>query len=111
MLPELNVTKAEDVPLDYLAQHKWLVGSPDTVAKKLEVDLEVSGGFGTIIGFTFDYLDQAEQYRHNLELIGTEVLPRIKGIVHETEPLSALTPPEGVEPAVREHLTVTATRG
>jgi len=94
MLPELNVTKAKDVPLEYMAEHKWLVGSPDTVVKKLELDLEVSGGFGSIIGFTFDYLDQPERFRRHLELIGTEVLPRIKGIVHETEPLSALTPPE-----------------
>ena len=101
MLPELGVTKAADVPLEYLAEHKWLVGSPDTVVKKLQTDLEVSGGFGSIIGFTFDYLDQPEAYRRNLELIGTEVLPQIKGIVHDTEPFSDLAVPQGVPAPVR----------
>lgn len=94
MAPELDIRSPEDVSVEYLAEHKWLVGSPDTVVKKLERDLEASGGFGTIIAFTYDYLDQPERYRRNLELIGTEVLPRIKGLVHETEPLSQLTPPE-----------------
>jgi alkanesulfonate monooxygenase SsuD/methylene tetrahydromethanopterin reductase-like flavin-dependent oxidoreductase (luciferase family) len=95
MVPELDdIGGPEDISLEYLAEHKWLIGSPDTVVEKLQRDLEVSGGFGTIIAFTFDYLDQPERYRRNLELLGTEVLPRIKGIVHETEPLSALIPPE-----------------
>ena len=54
-----------------------------------------SGGFGTIITFTFDYLDQPERYRRHFELLGTEVIPRIRDIVHKTEPLSSLAVPEG----------------
>lgn len=96
MVPELGVTSAKDVPIEYLAREKWLVGSPDTVVKKLQRDLEVSGGFGTIIAFTFDYLDQPERYRRHFELLGTEVIPRIKEIRHVTEPLAALTRPADV---------------
>lgn len=96
MAPELDIKDASDLSVEYMAENRWLIGSPDTVVKKLERDIEVSGGFGTLIAFTFDYLDQPEAYRRNLELLGTEVLPRIKDIRHDTEPLSALTPPEPV---------------
>src|SRR5262245_44685551 len=95
MVPELDdINGPEDISLEYLAENRWLVGSLDTVVEKLHRDLEVSCGFGNLIAFTFDYLDQPEAYRRNLELLGTEVLPRVKGIVHENEPLYELTPPE-----------------
>ena len=97
MVPELGVSKASDVPIEHLAHEKWLVGSSDTVIKKIQRDLDVSGGFGKIIAFTYDYLGQPERYRRSFELLGTEVIPRIKGIVHRTEPLSELTRPAGVE--------------
>jgi alkanesulfonate monooxygenase SsuD/methylene tetrahydromethanopterin reductase-like flavin-dependent oxidoreductase (luciferase family) len=94
MVPELdNITKPEDVSIEYLAREKWLVGSPDTIVEKLQRDIEISGGFGHIIAFTFDYLEKPEAYRRNLELLGTEVLPRIKDIVHPNQALSELTPP------------------
>jgi alkanesulfonate monooxygenase SsuD/methylene tetrahydromethanopterin reductase-like flavin-dependent oxidoreductase (luciferase family) len=82
MAPELGVSTAAEVSVEYLAEHKWLVGSPDTVVHKLTRDLDVSGGFGNLIAFTFDYLDQPDRYRRHLELLGTEVLPRVRDIVH-----------------------------
>lgn len=95
MVPELGVEKAEDVPIEHLAREKWLVGSPDTIVEKLQKDIDASGGFGTIISFTFDYLDQPERYKRHFELLGTEVIPRIKDIVHKTQSLSELEVPEG----------------
>jgi len=98
MAPEIpNLTDPDDISVEYLAEKKWLVGTPETVVKKLQADLEASGGFGNIIGFTYDYLDQPEAYRRNLELIGTEVIPRIKNLTHKTEALSALTRPAGLK--------------
>ncbi|MFB9126323.1 LLM class flavin-dependent oxidoreductase [Paraburkholderia dipogonis] len=97
MVPELDVQTAKDVPIEYLAREKWLVGSPDTVVKKLQRDLEASGGFGTVITFTFDYLDQAARYRRHFELLGTEVLPRIKDLKFRTETLAELKRPVDVK--------------
>jgi alkanesulfonate monooxygenase SsuD/methylene tetrahydromethanopterin reductase-like flavin-dependent oxidoreductase (luciferase family) len=91
MAPE--VENQEDVTPEWLAENKWLVGSPDTVVEKLQRDLEVSGGFGTLIAFTFDYLDNPAAYRRHLELLGTEVLPRIQNLTHASQPLSELPPP------------------
>src|SRR5262249_37175648 len=94
MVPELdNINGPEDISIEYLAREKWLVGSPDTIVEKLQRDIEVSGGFGNIIAFTFDYLNKPEAYKRNLELLGTEVLPRIKDIELKNQPLSELTPP------------------
>jgi alkanesulfonate monooxygenase SsuD/methylene tetrahydromethanopterin reductase-like flavin-dependent oxidoreductase (luciferase family) len=93
MAPE--VENQDDVTPEWLAENRWLVGSPDTVVEKLQRDLEVSGGFGTLIAFTFDYLDNPAAYRRNLELLGTEVLPRIKDLKHASQTLDELSaPPE-----------------
>lgn len=90
MAPELDNHDPATLSLEYFAENHWLIGSPDTVIKKLERDLEVSGGFGTVISFTFDYLDKPEAFRRHLELLGTEVLPRIKDVKHKTETLAEL---------------------
>jgi alkanesulfonate monooxygenase SsuD/methylene tetrahydromethanopterin reductase-like flavin-dependent oxidoreductase (luciferase family) len=97
MVPELGKVTAADIDIEYLAREKWLVGSPDTIIKKLQRDLDASGGFGTLIHFSFDYLDQAEKYRRHFELLGTEVLPRIKNLKHKTETLAQLKRPDGIK--------------
>ncbi len=38
-----------DVTLDYLLEHIWIVGSPDTVATKLAALRDEVGGFGTLL--------------------------------------------------------------
>ena len=67
-----------DVDVDYLADHVWLVGSPDTVAERLGETAEVLGGFGTVIANCYDFADQADQWMHSLELLATEVMPRFE---------------------------------
>ena len=44
-----------DVTADYCAKHNWLVGSPATVAEKIEKIYHEVGGFGTLLVFGFDY--------------------------------------------------------
>lgn len=97
MAPELGTNDPTKVPIEFLAEEKWLVGSPDTIIKKLERDLEASGGFGKIISFTFDYLDNPDVYRRHFELLGTEVIPRLKEMTFKTESLAELTRPAGIE--------------
>lgn len=85
MAPELDEHDPATMSLEYFAENHWLIGSPDTVVEKLQRDIDVSGGFGTLIAFTFDYLDQPEAYRRNLELLGTEVLPRIRRLKNDSD--------------------------
>ena len=55
-----------------------LVGSPDTVAEKLEAMYEQVGGFGTLLVFGFDYKHKPEAWHNSLRLLKHEVMPRLK---------------------------------
>jgi alkanesulfonate monooxygenase SsuD/methylene tetrahydromethanopterin reductase-like flavin-dependent oxidoreductase (luciferase family) len=73
-----------DVTVDYCARHNWLIGSPATVAEKLERVYHDVGGFGVLLVFGFDYLGNPDAWRNSLRLLAQEVLPRIS---HLTPPL------------------------
>ena len=66
-----------DIDLEYLAEHVWLVGSPETVTAKLQEFNDGVGGFGTLMPYSYDYIDAPEAWNHSLHLLGTEVAPRI----------------------------------
>lgn len=66
-----------DVTPEYCAKHNWLIGSPATVAEKLERVYDEVGGFGTLLVFGFDYAENPEAWRTSLGLIAEEVLPKV----------------------------------
>jgi alkanesulfonate monooxygenase SsuD/methylene tetrahydromethanopterin reductase-like flavin-dependent oxidoreductase (luciferase family) len=66
-----------DVTVEYCARHNWLIGSPKTVAEKIEQIYEDVGGFGQLLVFGFDYLDNPEAWHNSLRLIADEVKPRL----------------------------------
>lgn len=72
------------ITTEYCAEHNWLIGSPQTVVKKIEQMYADVGGFGTLLLHTFDYADAPEQWRRSLELLGTEVLPKIAHLTGDT---------------------------
>lgn len=49
-----------DVTVEYCAKRNWIVGSPATVAEKIEKIYEEVGGFGVLLVFGFDYKHKAE---------------------------------------------------
>jgi alkanesulfonate monooxygenase SsuD/methylene tetrahydromethanopterin reductase-like flavin-dependent oxidoreductase (luciferase family) len=57
------------------------VGSPATVSQKLNDIYEEVGGFGTLLLFCFDYSENPNAWRHSMELLAKEVMPRFKGMV------------------------------
>jgi alkanesulfonate monooxygenase SsuD/methylene tetrahydromethanopterin reductase-like flavin-dependent oxidoreductase (luciferase family) len=71
-------TPTEAVTVEYCAEHNWLIGSPDTVAKRLEKVYAEVGGFGFLLLFGFDYADNAEPWRRSMELLANEVMPRLE---------------------------------
>ena len=66
-----------DVTVEYCAKHNWLIGSPSTVAEKIEKVYEEVGGFGQLLVFGFDYAEKPEVWRNSLEMIKKEVAPKI----------------------------------
>lgn len=67
-----------DVTPEYCARHNWLIGSPATVAEKIERIQQEVGGFGVLLVFGFDYSHNPEAYRNSLRLLAEEVLPRVR---------------------------------
>jgi alkanesulfonate monooxygenase SsuD/methylene tetrahydromethanopterin reductase-like flavin-dependent oxidoreductase (luciferase family) len=66
-----------DVTPEYCARHNWLIGSPATVAEKLERIYHEAGGFGGLLVFGFDYADNPEAWHNSLRLLAEEVGPRV----------------------------------
>ena len=66
-----------DVTVDYCAHHNWLVGSPATVAEKLEKVYNDVGGFGSLLVFGFDYTENPGAWKNSLRLLSEEVLPKV----------------------------------
>lgn len=67
-----------DVTVEYIAKHNWLIGTPDTVADKLERMYDDLGGFGTMVMLGTDYVDQPEAWRESMRLIAHEVMPKVR---------------------------------
>ena len=64
------------VTVEYLAEHLWLIGSPDTVERKLRDLYEISGGFGTLLVLIYDYMDNQAEWEKSMRLLAKEVMPR-----------------------------------
>jgi alkanesulfonate monooxygenase SsuD/methylene tetrahydromethanopterin reductase-like flavin-dependent oxidoreductase (luciferase family) len=67
-----------DITAEYCARHNWIVGSPSTVAEKIEKIYHEVGGFGTLLVFGFDYKHKPEAWQNSLRLLSQEVMPRLK---------------------------------
>jgi alkanesulfonate monooxygenase SsuD/methylene tetrahydromethanopterin reductase-like flavin-dependent oxidoreductase (luciferase family) len=70
-VPDSDVTPA------YLMEHLWLVGSPETVAKKLTHLYDASGGFGTLLMLVYDHWQHQGGWERSTRLLATEVLPKV----------------------------------
>ena len=66
-----------DVTPEYCATHNWLIGSPATVVEKIERMYDEVGGFGHLLLFCFDYSDNPQAWRHSMELLAKEVMPKV----------------------------------
>ena len=68
----------EAVTPEYLAQTGWLIGSPETVARKLQNLYDMVGGFGTFLIQVYDYSAGSRKSGGIRCLMVEEVLPRLK---------------------------------
>jgi alkanesulfonate monooxygenase SsuD/methylene tetrahydromethanopterin reductase-like flavin-dependent oxidoreductase (luciferase family) len=65
-----------EVTLEYLYDHVWLVGSPETVARKVRALYESVGGFGGLLIGAIDWPDP-RIWDRSLTLFATQVMPRL----------------------------------
>jgi alkanesulfonate monooxygenase SsuD/methylene tetrahydromethanopterin reductase-like flavin-dependent oxidoreductase (luciferase family) len=66
-----------EVTLDYLCDHLWIVGSPDTVARKLTALGEAVGGFGVLLVIAHEWEPRAA-WERSMTLLSEAVLPRLE---------------------------------
>tara|TARA_Y100000588_G_scaffold164322_1_gene178430 strand:- start:403 stop:1440 length:1038 start_codon:yes stop_codon:yes gene_type:complete len=65
---------------EYMAEHVWLVGSPDTVEKKIFSLYEMCGGFGTLLSLVYDNMENQKGWEKSMKLLAQEVMPRFAGM-------------------------------
>ena len=73
----------EDIDVEYMLEHLWLVGSPDTVARKIRHLYEVSGGFGVLLAMVMDNSDDKDGWTKSMRLLTEEVLPQVSDLIGE----------------------------
>ncbi len=66
----------DDIDVDYLMEHLWIVGDPQQCADKIRALYETVGGFGTLLSVTADSDDPAWDHE-SLRLLAEDVAPRI----------------------------------
>lgn len=67
----------EQVTLEYLLDHNWIVGSPQTVAEKLAALYRNVGGFGCLLMVGADCVDNPQPWFKSMRLLAEEVMPRV----------------------------------
>ncbi|NIH78465.1 LLM class flavin-dependent oxidoreductase [Amycolatopsis viridis] len=75
MVPPDADVEGDAITPEYLARTIWLVGSPRTVADRLVEQYEQAGGWGTLLGLTFDFADDPEPWFHSMDLMINKVMP------------------------------------
>jgi len=66
----------EAIDAEYIIDHIAVVGSVDTVTRKLQDLYDATGGFGTLLMIAHDWDDKAKM-RRSMELMAREVIPQL----------------------------------
>ena len=64
----------EDVTLEYLAEHIWIVGDVDEVTHKLQKLQQDVGGFGTMLVIAHEW-EPREGWLQSMKLLEEQVAP------------------------------------
>ncbi len=75
----LDITP-EDIDMDFLAEHVWLCGSPETVIEKLEKLVDQTGGWGQIVANQHDSIDDHKPWVESLQRLAAEVCPKVNSL-------------------------------
>ncbi len=71
----------EQVTVEYLLEHNWMVGSPQSVAEKLATLYREVGGFGRLLMLGADCADNPQPWFKSMRLMAEEVMPRLANLI------------------------------
>ena len=79
-----------DITLDYVLDKFWIVGSPETVARRLATIHEHTGGYGGVLMLAYDWEgENREQWQHSMRLLAEQVMPRLEELVSRSAATSS----------------------
>ena len=67
----------DEIDLEYLADNLWLVGSAETVARKVMDLQDATGGFGVLVTISYDPRDELAAWERSQRMLVEDVLPRV----------------------------------
>lgn len=67
----------EDIDVDFLAEHVWLCGSPETVIEKIDKLTHLTGGWGQLVANQHDSIDDHAPWVESLQRLAKEVIPKV----------------------------------
>ena len=73
----------EDVTVEYMADHVWMIGSPETVAGNLRKLYNDVGGFGGILVLTYDHSENMVPWEKSTRLLKQQVMPMVADLTGE----------------------------
>jgi len=76
------VMSDEAINLEYLADHLWLVGSPEIVRDRILALQDETGGFGYLLMTSYDAIEERTTWERSLGLLVEEVLPACNSCAH-----------------------------
>jgi alkanesulfonate monooxygenase SsuD/methylene tetrahydromethanopterin reductase-like flavin-dependent oxidoreductase (luciferase family) len=68
------------VNIEYMADHLWLIGSPDTVAGKIRDLYQDVGGFGGLLMLVYDQSENNAAWEHSTRLLAENVMPQVSDL-------------------------------
>ena len=71
----------EAINPEYLADNMWLIGSPDTVARKIRDLYNNVEGFGGLLVLVYDHYKDQKRWDKSTRLLVNEVMPQIADLV------------------------------
>jgi alkanesulfonate monooxygenase SsuD/methylene tetrahydromethanopterin reductase-like flavin-dependent oxidoreductase (luciferase family) len=60
-----------------MADHLWLIGSPETAATKIQQLYNAVGGFGRLLVLVYDHWQNQQGWEQSTRLLAEEVMPRL----------------------------------
>ena len=77
------------ITLDYVLDNFWIVGSPETVARRLAAVHQHTGGYGGLLMLAYDWEgEDGPRWKRSMELLAKDVMPRLEALV-DAHPVAA----------------------
>jgi alkanesulfonate monooxygenase SsuD/methylene tetrahydromethanopterin reductase-like flavin-dependent oxidoreductase (luciferase family) len=84
-----------ELTAEYMIEHIWVVGSPDTVAKKLEKLYHDVDGYGSVLQIGYDWEPNGDRWKNGMELFTKEVMPGLAHLVPDESGVEQAVPASG----------------